>query len=188
MLSVVLTRLQIKHILSYLILSYRQCSNDECLIIDFYGIYYCSFIIVDYVFANEMNWSATEYSDMILSNFPFSALFEFIFFQFFFLPIPNFSSYCFPATLIPNTPNPWWYESPVLNYYSSLVGPIRFMHCELIWCDTMLHITSQKYDWNTQQISNIRRTKSENLNESHLLLQLSLLNPLKPGVKSRKKM
>ena len=90
------------HVMMYF---YRQCSNDECLIIDFYGIYYCSFIIVDYVFANEMNSSAAEYLDMILSNFPFSALFEFIFFQFFFLPIPNFGSYCFPATLIPNTPN-----------------------------------------------------------------------------------
>ena len=37
------------------------------------------------------------------------------------------------------------------------------------------------------QSSNIS-TKSQNLNASHLILQLSLLNPLKPGVKSRMKM
>ena len=32
------------------------------------------------------------------------------------------------------------------------------------------------------------RTKSQNLYVSNLVLQLSLLNPLKPGVKSRMKM
>ena len=39
-----------------------------------------------------------------------------------------------------------------------------------------------------RQTSNIRCIKSQNLNVSSLVLQLSLLNPLKPGVKSRKKM
>ena len=38
------------------------------------------------------------------------------------------------------------------------------------------------------KISNIRCIKSENLNDSRLLLQLSLPNPLKPGVKTRMKM
>ena len=38
-----------------------------------------------------------------------------------------------------------------------------------------------------RQTSNIWRTKSLNLNVSHLVLQLSLFNPLKPGVKSRTK-
>ena len=37
------------------------------------------------------------------------------------------------------------------------------------------------------QISNKRHTKSPNLNVSRLVLQLSLPNPLKPGVKSRVK-
>ena len=37
-------------------------------------------------------------------------------------------------------------------------------------------------------ISNISRTKSQNLNVSRLVLQLSLRNRLKPGVKSRMKM
>ena len=36
--------------------------------------------------------------------------------------------------------------------------------------------------------SGISRTKSQNLNVSCVLLQLSLLNPLKPGVKLRMKM
>ena len=39
-----------------------------------------------------------------------------------------------------------------------------------------------------RQTSNIRHTKSENLNVSRLVLQLSLRNLLKPGVKSRMKM
>ena len=36
---------------------------------------------------------------------------------------------------------------------------------------------------NYRKISNIRHTKSHNLNVSCLVLQLSLPNPLKPGVK-----
>ena len=38
------------------------------------------------------------------------------------------------------------------------------------------------------KISNISCTKSQNLNDSHVVLQLSLPNPLKPGVKSGMKM
>ena len=38
------------------------------------------------------------------------------------------------------------------------------------------------------QISNIRRTKSQNLNIYHLVLQLPLCNLLKPVVKSKMKM
>ena len=38
------------------------------------------------------------------------------------------------------------------------------------------------------KVSNISRTKSQNLNDSHLVLKSSLPNPLKPGVKSRMKM
>ena len=41
---------------------------------------------------------------------------------------------------------------------------------------------------NYRKISNIRCTKSQNLNDSHLVLTLSLPNPLKPDVKSRMKM
>ena len=39
-----------------------------------------------------------------------------------------------------------------------------------------------------RKLSNIRRTQSPNLNVSRLVLQLSLPNPMKPGVKSRMKM
>ena len=39
-----------------------------------------------------------------------------------------------------------------------------------------------------RQVSNIRRTQSKNTNVSRLVLQLSLPNPLKPGVKLRMKM
>ena len=41
---------------------------------------------------------------------------------------------------------------------------------------------------NYRQTSDIRRTKSQHLNVSRLVLQLSLPSPLKPGVKSRMKM
>ena len=42
--------------------------------------------------------------------------------------------------------------------------------------------------FNYRKISNIRRTKSQNLNDSRHGLQLYLRNILKPGVKSRMKM
>ena len=39
-----------------------------------------------------------------------------------------------------------------------------------------------------RKVSNIRRAKCQNLNESRLVLQLSVPNPLKPNVKSIMKM
>ena len=39
-----------------------------------------------------------------------------------------------------------------------------------------------------RKVSNIRRTKCQNLNDSRLVLQLSMPNPLKPSVKSIMKM
>ena len=39
-----------------------------------------------------------------------------------------------------------------------------------------------------RKVSNIRRTKTENLNASRLILLLSLPNPLKPGIELRMKM
>ena len=39
-----------------------------------------------------------------------------------------------------------------------------------------------------RKTSSISHTKSQSLNVSHLVLQLSLPNPLKPGVKSSMKM
>ena len=46
---------------------------------------------------------------------------------------------------------------------------------------TKLHLTYHK-------TSSISRTESQNLNVSHIVLQLSLPNPLKPNVKLRMKM
>ena len=43
-------------------------------------------------------------------------------------------------------------------------------------------------DYMYGKVSNIRRTKCQNLNDSRLVLQLSVPNPLKQGVKSRMKM
>ena len=41
---------------------------------------------------------------------------------------------------------------------------------------------------NYRKVSNIRRTKYQNLNDPRLVLQLSVPNPLKPSVKSIMKM
>ena len=47
-----------------------------------------------------------------------------------------------------------------------------------------LHCVTNEY----RKLFDIRRSKSQNLHESRLVLQLSLPNPLKPGAKSRLKM
>ena len=47
-------------------------------------------------------------------------------------------------------------------------------------------ISSHNIDY--RKVSNIRRTKCQNLNDSRLVLQLSVPNPLKPSVKSIMKM
>ena len=44
------------------------------------------------------------------------------------------------------------------------------------------------HDIDYSKISNIRHNKSQNFNDSRLVLQLFLPNPLKPDVKSRMKM
>ena len=46
------------------------------------------------------------------------------------------------------------------------------------------------YNWGRiyRKIPNIKRTKFQNLNDSRLILQLPLTNPLEPAVKSRMKM
>ena len=46
----------------------------------------------------------------------------------------------------------------------------------------------EDFDLKYRKISNIRRTKSQNLTDSPLVLRSSLSNPLKPGIKSRMKM
>ena len=53
----------------------------------------------------------------------------------------------------------------------------------------LLHIEDDpKPEGKYRKISNISRTESPNLNVPRLVLQLSLPNPMKPGVTSRMKM
>ena len=101
---------------------------------------------------------------------------------------------------------------PIFNFNSSLfvVSPVSFLingksdgkmrrFKPLVtspWLTLVLSRFSYLFNGNsynriivlTRKVSNIRRTKSPNLHVSNLVLQLSLLNPLKPGVKSGMKM
>ena len=68
-----------------------------------------------------------------------------------------------------------------------VIGVTAGCHNKMIRCHVVAwlwHSKSESY----RKISNIRRMKSPNLNVSSLVLQLSLPNPMKPGVKSRMKM
>ena len=60
--------------------------------------------------------------------------------------------------------------------------------CCLVFCFSFLPANFTHLLQNYRKVSNIRRTKSQNWNDSHLVLKSSLPNPLKPGVKSRMKM
>ena len=51
-----------------------------------------------------------------------------------------------------------------------------------------MRITASQFTDKCRKISNIRHTKSQNLNDSRLVLQLPLPNPLESGVKSRMNM
>ena len=64
-----------------------------------------------------------------------------------------------------------------------------FVWCVFVWVFATLSTQeSLSQADNYHQASNIRHTKSHNLNVSCRIMQLSLPNPLKPGVKSRMKM
>ena len=87
----------------------------------------------------------------------------------------------------------WWLYLHIFSMFNSL-APGRY-GCILKWvisksisCEITLVWMLQDLTNDYRKISNIRRTKSQNLNVSQLVLQLSLLNPMKPGVKSRMKM
>ena len=76
----------------------------------------------------------------------------------------------------------------------SLEIDAKYMYCEwLFWktpadCWRLLITHPQRPHGKNSKISKIRHNKSQNLNDSRLVLQLSLSNPLKPGVKSKMKM
>ena len=75
---------------------------------------------------------------------------------------------------------------------------IKTMHLKMLFVTWQPFYLDLIYSWVVQklshptetyhQISNISCTKSQNLNVSRLVLELSLPNPSKPGVKSRMKM
>ena len=60
--------------------------------------------------------------------------------------------------------------------------------CSLHWKLLHQHLGDLAVILNCRKLSNIRRNKSQNLNDCHIPLQLSLSNQLKPGVQSRMKM
>ena len=73
-----------------------------------------------------------------------------------------------------------------------------FRVTDSLWGESTLHWRNQNMIYrallqllqniNYRKISNIRRTKSENLSDCRLVLQMPLSKPLKPGVKLRIKM
>ena len=67
-------------------------------------------------------------------------------------------------------------------YYSFQKGKLSLV------CINGIMETGNKRTSQYRKTSSIRRTKSQNLNVSCIPLQLSSLNPLKPGVKMRRKM
>ena len=64
--------------------------------------------------------------------------------------------------------------------------------CSCVLSDSLEFVSIQPvpyiYIYIHRKVSDIRCTKCQNLNESHLILQLSVPNPLKPSVKSIMKM
>ena len=88
----------------------------------------------------------------------------------------------------------WGEMVALVGWFHSIVGQWLCIWCTYIKCDMLLitkrHKLCHMVIWHRQyrQISNVRRTKSQQLNVSRLILQLSSPYPLKPGVKSRMKM
>ena len=70
----------------------------------------------------------------------------------------------------------------ISNYIPTFMWDVITQPCQLRY--QLSIVTSLAY----RKVSNIRRTKSQNLYDSHLVLKSPLPNPLKPGVTSRMKM
>ena len=111
-----------------------------------------------------------------------------------------------------NTLHDWWDESPGSACKIHLTLLFRKTHRRLSlgmrgqktvqlllthWCrdnmadimeTTFSNLTHFSWKWMYRKVSNIRRTKCQHLNDSCLVLQLSVPNPLKPSVKSIMKM
>ena len=83
------------------------------------------------------------------------------------------------------------------HHVHALLHPNDNLRCQQ-WCGKHFHGMMSSWQaivwwhqlnmWISSQISNIRRTKSQSLNVTRLVLQLSLSNPLKPCINLRLKM
>ena len=73
----------------------------------------------------------------------------------------------------------WYVENTTMQVYGAWIR-IYYVLCSKTYstCGNLFY----------RKTSSISRTKSQNLNVCHLVLQLSLPNPLKPNVKLRMKM
>ena len=80
--------------------------------------------------------------------------------------------------------------NPVSSENNDLHQPrnITLIHTLHYWINHEYHLITSSVCTTYRKISNIRRTKSQNLNDFHFVLKSSLPNLLKPGVKSRMKM
>ena len=79
-------------------------------------------------------------------------------------------------------------ELDFMSWRLLLVNHLLVSKFFISWCPSHDQNCNQISNSTYCQTSNIRCTESQNLNVSRLLLQLTLPNPLKPGVKSRMKM
>ena len=68
----------------------------------------------------------------------------------------------------------YWYRERFTDVYVAAISYVN--NCDEIKCDIF------------RKIFDIKHSKPQNLNDSRLVLRLSVSNPLKPGVKSRLKM
>ena len=79
-----------------------------------------------------------------------------------------------------------WHMKTVSSLKSALSQCLSLLMASRHW--TSMRTVINNYRCVYHETSNIRHTKSQNFNVSHLVWQLFLPNPLKPGVKSRMKM
>ena len=83
----------------------------------------------------------------------------------------------------------YWHPKNALHFcLTSSFTAITEIHADLLLLFSTHIDPISDSDIKHRETSNIRRTKSQTFNDSCLVLQLALFNPLKPAVKSRMKM
>ena len=110
-----------------------------------------------------------------------------------------------PAERASNTENVsmWWRHHVDTYYHGAVQQSMYTLHniierrnkrslgntsLNTVPSQTKRFTNTRPFNYKYRQFSNIRRTQSQNINVSRLVLSLSLPNPLKPGVKLRMKM